>query len=87
MVVENTSGILLFQVMMDTTNFILMRGIHDISLPPCSPEWEFPRIMACNMADYNYGVCLEISVSFSLNESISACGGMCAVYVVILYIC
>jgi len=64
---------------MDTMNFILMRGIHDISLSPCSPEWEFPRIMACNMADYNYGVCLEISVSFSLNEPISACGE-CVLY-------
>jgi len=72
--------ILLFQVLMDTMNFILMRGIHDISLPPCSPEWEFPRIMACTIADDNYGVCLEISVSFSLNEPIPACGE-CVLYV------
>jgi hypothetical protein len=72
--------------MMDTMNFILMRDIHDIPAPHCLPGWEFPRIKACTMADDNYGVCLEISVSFSLNEPFSACGE-CVLYILILSVC
>jgi predicted ATP-dependent Lon-type protease len=48
---------------MDIMNLILMRGIYDISVPASLPGWDFPRIKAGTMAD-NYGVCLEISVTF-----------------------
>jgi len=76
-------GILLFQVRMDSINFILTRGIRDVLVPPCSQGWAICRIKARTMVDDNYGVCLEIAVSFSLNEPISAC----AVCAVILSIC
>jgi len=57
-------GILLFQVRMDSTNFILTRGIRDVLVPPCSQGWEICRIKARTMADDNYGVCLEVLRKF-----------------------
>jgi len=60
------SDILLFQVIMDNTNFIVTRGIQDIPVPPRSQGWEYCGIKACTKAGSNYGVCLEVSRKFFL---------------------
>jgi len=47
------SSLVLFQVVMDNTNFILTRGIQDFPVPASSQEWEFSSIKVCTMAGDN----------------------------------